>query len=50
MIGCARSGTALLFNLLAEVPSLWSIGYESEEIIERFHHPRTRHWESGVLE
>jgi hypothetical protein len=49
IIGCPRSGTTLLYNLLSEVPSLWSIGYESKEIIERFHHPRTKDWESGAL-
>lgn len=47
--GCPRSGTTLLFNLLSEVPSLWSIGYESKQIIEHYHHPRTKGWESGVL-
>jgi hypothetical protein len=35
---------------LSEVPSLWSIGYESKAIIEQYHHPRNRHWESGVLD
>ena len=47
--GCPRSGTTLLFNLLSEVPSLWSIGYESKQIIEHYHHPRTKGWESGAL-
>ncbi len=50
IIGCPRSGTTLLFNILSEVPSLWSIGYESKHIIERFHHPRTKDWESGALD
>ncbi len=50
IIGCPRSGTTLLFNILSEVPSLWSIGYESKAIIERYHHPRTKGWESGALE
>jgi len=49
IIGCPRSGTTLLFNILSEVPSLWSIGYESKDIIERYHHPRTLGWESGAL-
>jgi hypothetical protein len=50
IIGCPRSGTTLLYNLLSEVPSLWSIGHESKEIIERYHHPRVKGWESGALD
>jgi hypothetical protein len=50
IIGCPRSGTTLLFQILSEVPSLWSIGYESKAIIEHYHHPRTQHWESGALD
>lgn len=50
IIGCPRSGTTLLYNILSEVPSLWSIGYESKEIIERYHHPRTKNWDSGALD
>jgi LPS sulfotransferase NodH len=50
IIGCPRSGTTLLYNLLSEVPSLWSIGHESKGIIERYHHPRTKGWESGALD
>ncbi|MGD8398273.1 MAG: sulfotransferase [Anaerolineae bacterium] len=50
IIGCPRSGTTLLFNVLSEVPSLWSIGYESKEIIERYHHPREKDWDSGALD
>lgn len=49
IIGCPRSGTTLLFNMLSEVRSLWSLGYESKEIIERHHHPRVKGWESGAL-
>lgn len=49
IIGCPRSGTTLLFNILSGVPSLWSIGYESKQIIEHYHHPRTKNWESGAL-
>jgi hypothetical protein len=49
IVGCPRSGTTLLFNILSEVSSLWSIGYESKAIIERHHHPRAKGWESGVL-
>jgi hypothetical protein len=50
IIGCPRSGTTLLYNVLSEVPSLWSIGYESKDIIERFHHPRAKGWASGALD
>jgi hypothetical protein len=50
IIGCPRSGTTLLYSVLSEIPSLWSIGYESKEIIEHFHHPRTKGWESGALD
>lgn len=49
IIGCARSGTTLLYNVLAEVESLWSIGYESRAIIECDHSPAARSWESGAL-
>ena len=49
IIGCPRSGTTLLFNILSEVPALWSIGYESKDIVERYHHPRTKNWDSGAL-
>jgi hypothetical protein len=49
IIGCARSGTTLLYNILSETPSLWSIGYESKAIIERYHAPAAKAWESGVL-
>ena len=49
IIGSARSGTTLLYQLLAETPELWSIGYESKAIIERAHHPAAKGWESGAL-
>ena len=49
IIGCPRSGTTLLYNVLSEVSSLWSIGTESKAIIERYHHPRKKDWESGAL-
>jgi hypothetical protein len=49
IIGCPRSGTSLLFNLLSEVSTLWSIGYESKAIIERHHHPAVKGWVSGQL-
>ena len=49
IIGCPRSGTTLLYNILSEIPSLWSIGGESKQIIEHFHHPSRKNWESGAL-
>jgi hypothetical protein len=49
IIGCARSGTTLLYSILSEVSSLWSIGYESKAIIEAYHHPETKGWSSGAL-
>jgi hypothetical protein len=50
IIGCPRSGTTLLFNMLSEVPLLWSMGEESKGIIERYHHPRENGWVSGALD
>jgi hypothetical protein len=50
IIGCPRSGTTLLFNILSEASSLWSTGYESKEIIEHLHHPSRKNWESGALD
>ena len=50
IIGCPRSGTTLLFNILSEVPALWSIGYESKAIIERYHAPAVKGWQSGALD
>jgi hypothetical protein len=49
IIGCSRSGTTLLYRLLSEARPLWSIGGESRHIIERFHHPSAKGWESGAL-
>ncbi len=49
IVGCARSGTTLLYNVLSEVPELWSTGSESKAIIERYHHPAAKGWLSGEL-
>lgn len=49
IIGCPRSGTSLLYNILSEAPELWSIGYESKAIIEHYHHPQVKNWQSGAL-
>jgi hypothetical protein len=50
IIGCPRSGTTLLYNILSEIPEFWSIGYESKAIIEKHHHPSTKAWVSGELD
>ena len=47
--GCPRSGTTLLYNLLSEVDDLWSLGYESKTIIEKYHPPSAKNWVSGTL-
>jgi hypothetical protein len=39
----------MLYSILSEVSSLWSIGYESKSIIEAYHHPETKDWASGAL-
>lgn len=39
----------MLYNILSEVAPLWSIGIESKAIIEHFHHPSVKGWESGEL-
>lgn len=49
ILGCPRSGTTLLYALLSGLPELWSIGSESKAIIEKFHHPSVKRWESGAL-
>lgn len=49
IIGCARSGTTLLYHLLSEIEELWSLGYESKAILERHHSPAHKGWESGAL-
>ncbi|MEA3337466.1 MAG: sulfotransferase [Chloroflexota bacterium] len=49
ILGCPRSGTTLLYSMLSEISSLWSLGYESKAIIEQHHHPDQKDWQSGVL-
>jgi hypothetical protein len=49
VVGCPRSGTSLLFNLLSEAPELRSIGGEGGQIIEKWHHPSANGWRSGCL-
>jgi hypothetical protein len=50
IVGCARSGTTLLYNVLSEIPELWSTGSESKAIIEHYHHPAAKGWSSGELD
>jgi hypothetical protein len=50
IIGCARSGTTLLFSVLSESPELFSIGYEGGAIWERHHHPSRKNWRDGALD
>lgn len=49
IIGCPRAGTTLFYRLLSEARPLWAIGGESRHIIEHFHHPSAKGWESGAL-
>ena len=49
IIGCPRSGTTLLYRLLAEAEPLWSIGVESRHLIERHNPPAQSGWNSGAL-
>jgi len=46
-----RSGSSLLFETLAQSPSLWTIGGESHVVIERIDglHPSRRGWDSNRL-
>lgn len=39
IVGCPRSGTTLLYNLLKQVPGIQSLGQESHWIWEYFHPP-----------
>lgn len=47
-----RSGSSLLFETLAQSPSLWTIGGESHALIERIGglHPADHNWDSNRLE
>ena len=50
IIGCPRSGTTLLFNVLSESPELHSIGYEGGPIWEKYHSPAKKGWQDGALD
>jgi len=47
-----RSGTTVLFDLLAQVRDVWTIGGECHHILESIDglHPRSRGWESNRLD
>ncbi len=50
IIGCPRSGTTLLFNILSESPELHSTGYEGGPIWEKYHPPSKKGWRDGSLD
>lgn len=49
VIGCPRSGTTVVFELLRQNPALASIGQEGHVLWESFHHPREHGWRSNAL-
>lgn len=51
IVSAPRSGSTLLFETLAQAPTLWSIGGESHETIEGIPalHPSQHGWESNRL-
>jgi hypothetical protein len=49
VIGCPRSGTTVVFDLLRRSPGLASIGQEGHVLWESFHHPREHGWRSNTL-
>jgi hypothetical protein len=49
VIGCPRSGTTVVFELLRASPALASIGQEGHVLWESFHHPREHGWRSNTL-
>jgi hypothetical protein len=49
VIGCPRSGTTVVFNLLRGAPGVASIGQEGHVLWESFHHPRDHGWLSNAL-
>ena len=49
VVGCPRSGTTVVFDLLRANPALASIGQEGHVLWESFHHPREHGWRSNAL-
>ncbi|MEM9273918.1 MAG: TIGR03032 family protein [Cyanobacteria bacterium P01_F01_bin.143] len=52
IVAAPRSGSTLLFETLAQSPSLWTIGGESHQVFESISklHPAQRLYESNVLD
>ena len=47
VLGAPRSGTTMLYHALARHPDLWSLGGESNAILEGPLHPSRRGWVSN---
>jgi Sulfotransferase family len=50
VIGCPRSGTGILLDVLRQSPALRSIQDEGHILWQPYHHPRDRGWESDALD
>ncbi len=49
VLGCPRSGTSILLQLLLQSPQLRSVQNEGHILWQPHHHPRDRDWESDAL-
>jgi hypothetical protein len=49
LIGCPRSGTSVLLQILLRSPELRSVHSEGHILWEPYHHPRDRGWDSDAL-
>ena len=49
VIGCPRSGTTVVFDILRRAEGVASIGQEGHVLWESFHHPREHDWRSNAL-
>ncbi len=49
VLGCPRSGTSALLELLLASPGLGGIHNEGHVLWDEFHHPRDRGWDSDAL-
>ena len=49
VIGCPRSGTTIVFDLLRRAEGVASIGQEGHVMWESFHHPRDHGWRSNAV-
>ena len=49
VIGCPRSGTSALLELLVRSPELASVHSEGHILWDAYHHPRDRGWDSDAL-